>query len=62
MELGSLEWGGGGGVGEECVLTELNQLVISTGGGRVGDLHVGCRISLSLGWDVDFGYRRSFSP
>ena len=31
-------------MGEECVLTELNQLLTSTGGGRVVDL--GCRRSL----------------
>ena len=37
--------------GEECVLTELNQL---TSTGRVVDF-VGCRRSLSLGWVVDFG-------
>ena len=54
MGLGSLEWGGGG----ECVLSELNQLLTSTGGGRVVDL--GCRRSLSLGCVVDFGYRSSF--
>ena len=49
-----------GAGGEECVLTELNQLLTSTGGGRVVDL--GCRRSLNLGWVVDFGYtcRRSF--
>ena len=57
MGLGSL---GGGGGGKECVLTELNQLLTSTGGGRVDDL--GCRRSLSLVWDVDFGCRRCFSP
>ena len=45
--------------GGERVLTELNQLLTSTGGGgRMVDL--GCRRSLSLGWVVDFGYRRSF--
>ena len=38
---------GGRGV---CVLTELNQLLTSTGGERVVDL--GCRRSLSLGWVV----------
>ena len=38
------------------MLTELNQLVTNTGGGRVIDL--GCRRSLNLGW-VD---RRSFGP
>ena len=53
-------WNEGGGGGEECVLTELNQLLTSTGGGRVVDL--GCKRSLSLGWVVDFGYRRSFGP
>ena len=31
VELGSLEWGGGG---EGCVFTELNQLLTSTGGVR----------------------------
>ena len=55
---------GGSGIlgvgGEECVLTELNRLSTSTGRGRVVDL--GCRTSLSLGWVVDFGYRRSFGP
>ena len=41
-------WSGGAG-GEECVLTELNRLLTSTGGGgTVVDL--GCRRSLSLGW------------
>ena len=34
------------------VLTELNQLVISVGQGRVDDLR--CRGSLRLGWDVVF--------
>ena len=53
--LGSLEWGGGGGGrGEECVLTELNLLLTSTWAGRVVDL--GCRRSLSMGWVVEFGY------
>ena len=51
---------GVGGGGEECMLTELNQLLTSTGEGRVVDL--GYRRSLSLGWVVDFGYRRSFGP
>ena len=46
-------WRGGG----ECVLTELHQLLTSTGGGRL--VVLGCRRSLSLGWVVDFGYRRS---
>ena len=43
---------GGTGIlgGEECVLTELNQLL--TGEGRVVDL--GCRRSLSLGWVVEY--------
>ena len=36
--------------GEEYVLTELNQLLTGTGGGRMVDL--GCRRSLSLGWVV----------
>ena len=54
MGLESLEWG------EECVLTELNPLLTSTGGGRVVDL--GYRRSLSLGWVVDLGYRRSLGP
>ena len=31
------------------MLIELNQLLTSTGGGRVVDLR--CRRSLSLGWD-----------
>ena len=48
-------WSGGGG--KECVRTELNQLLTSTGGERVADL--GWRRSLSLGWDVDFGVRIS---
>ena len=42
------------------MLTELNQLLISTEGERVLDL--GYRRSLSLGWVVDVGYRRSFGP
>ena len=34
MELGSSEWGWGrGGEREECVFTELNQLLTSTGEG-----------------------------
>ena len=45
--------------GEECVLTELNQLLTGHRGRRVVDL--GYRLSLSLVWVMDFGYRRSFS-
>ena len=44
--------------GEECVLTELNKLLTSTRGGWL----TWYRRSISLGWVVDFGYRRSFGP
>ena len=43
--LRSLGGGGGGLGGEECVLTELNQLLTSTGEGRV--VYLGCRRSRS---------------
>ena len=45
--------------GKECVLTELNQLLTSTGG--EGWLTYRYMKSLRLLWVMDFGYRRSFS-
>ena len=53
MGLGSLEWGG-----EECVLIELNQMLTSTGGGRVVDL--GCRRFLQSGLGCGVSPNNSF--